>query len=108
MSSLLNMSAVLRDMDTMDRRRAGMFYALAVIAAKSGYKRAAKGFGEECILLLTKIGTNSFEECATVDALVEDVVMPDFLHENIVRERLSLFGVELSEMNGLSTTPKGE
>jgi hypothetical protein len=92
--SLMNATAMFKEIDALERKRAEMLYATAVASAQSGYSRVAKGFAEECILLLRKIGTNTYQECATGAPCLEGVTMPDFLHEGVVRERLKTFGIE--------------
>ncbi len=93
--SLLNASSALRELDSLERKKAEVLFVLAVLSAKHGYKSIAKGCAEECILLLRRVGAESYEECATSVVNLEGVILPDFLHEDTVRARLMSFGVQV-------------
>lgn len=93
--SLLNASAAIKELDSLDRKRAETLFTLAVLNARHGYKRVARGYAEECILLLRRIGTETYEECATSDICCQGVVLPEFLHEDVVRARLKPFQVQV-------------
>jgi hypothetical protein len=94
--SLLAAVHAFGEIDSLERRRAETLYASAVLLARSGYGHAAKGFGKECIALLKKIGTDTQEECATHMASVCGVPLPEYLHEDVVRDRLGGFAVVLN------------
>lgn len=94
--SLMDAVSVMREVDALERKRAERLYALAIINARSGYQRVAKGYAEECVLLLRKIGAETYEECATCTACVEDVPMPEFLHEDVIRQSLASYKISLS------------
>ena len=91
--SLLKAANAMRELDSLERQRAEHLFVLAMLNAGRGYMRVAKGYAEECILLLRKIGTDSYEECATSTVCLEGVSMPEFLHEGVVRHRIEHFGV---------------
>lgn len=91
--SLLDAVSVLEELDALDRKRAQALYALAILNAQRGYKRVAKGYAEECIRLLRRIGTRTYEECATNSVRLGEVALPEFLHEDVVRARLQSLGV---------------
>ena len=93
--SLMNASSVLLEIDALERKRAERLYALAIINVHSGYQRVAKGYAEECILLLRKIGDDTYEECATRTACVENIPMPEFLHEDVVRQNMAFYKITL-------------
>ncbi len=93
--SLLNASVALRELDFLDRKRAETLFTLAVLSAMHGYMRVAKGYAEECILLLRRIGTETYEECATSVVCCNGVILPEFLHEDVVRARLGSFQVQV-------------
>jgi hypothetical protein len=82
----------------LDRRRAEALFALAIITARSGYLRAAKGFAEECVLLLQQIGMDTREDCATHATHVQGVLLPEFLHTEVVHDRLRAYNVRLGTM----------
>lgn len=93
--SLLSASIALKDLDSLDRKRAETLFILAVLSAKRGYLRVAQGYAEECILLLSRVGTETYEECVTSGLCCQGVVLPDFLHEDVVRARLKSFHVQV-------------
>lgn len=93
--SLLDASAALRELDSLDRKRAETLFVLAVLNANHGYYRVARGYAEECILLLSRIGTESYEECATNFVCLQGIVLPEFLHEGVVRARLKELEVQV-------------
>jgi len=93
--SLLNASVLTKELDLLDRKRAEILFVLAILNAKRGYVRVAKGYAEECILLLHRIGADSYKECATNFTCLEGVAMPEFLHEDVVRARLKPFQVQV-------------
>lgn len=96
--SLLDAVSVLKELDTLDRKRAETLYVLAILNAQRGYKRVAKGYAEECIRLLRHIGTRTYEECATNSVCLGEVMLPEFLHEDVVRARLQSLGVSVSRV----------
>ena len=91
--SLLNASAALNELAQLDRKRAETLFVLAVLNVRHGYLHVAEGYAKECIFLLRRIGTESYEDCATNRIALEGVVLPEFLHEDVVRSRLGLLGV---------------
>ena len=94
--SILNAVSVLNELETLDRRKTQVLFVLAILNAKHGYPCVAKGYAEECILLLRRIGTDSYEECATNIPSLGGVLLPELLHEEVVRERLKFFKIELA------------
>ena len=93
--SLINASVALRELDSLDRKKAEILFTLAILNARHGYGRVAKGYAEECILLLRRIGTETYEECATSVVCCQGVALPEFLHEDVVRARLKPFQVQV-------------
>ncbi len=89
--SLLKVMSAVRELHSLDRKRAEMLYVLATLNARQGYFLVAKGYAEECLLLLSQIGSNSYEECATNLVCVEGVCLPEFLHEGVVCDYFASF-----------------
>jgi hypothetical protein len=86
-------ASVLEELDSLDRKRTEALYASSVAAAQSGYSHLAKGLGEECIVALRKRHATTREETATHQACVGGIAMPEFLHEDVVRQRLGTFNI---------------
>lgn len=93
--ALLNSYSALKELDSLDRKKAEMLYVLAVLNAKHGYKLVAKGYAEECIKLLRHIGDKTYKECATTTVCIGGVALPEFLHEDVVRQQLTYHGVQV-------------
>lgn len=91
--SLPDVTSALKELDTLDRKRAETLYVLSILNARRGYKLVAKGYAEECIRLLRHMGNNTYEECATNFTCLGGVALPDFLHEEVIRARLQPLGV---------------
>lgn len=96
--SLSRAISTLREVETLDRKSAEAFFVLAVLTARRGYLRIAKGCAEECVLRLRKMGTDTREECATHETVIEGVTLPEFLHEEVVQDRLRAYNVRLGHM----------
>lgn len=84
-----------RAIDSLDRNQAAVLYASAIAHARRGDRHIAKGFAEQCILLLRDIGSHTVEDCATEVSTVGGVAIPDFLHEEVVRQRLGAYQIPL-------------
>lgn len=93
--SLHNASKALRELALLDRKRAETLFVLAILSARHGYSLVARGYAEECIALLGRLGTESYEDCATNFVRLEGVELPELLHEDVVRNRLSAYGVQV-------------
>ncbi|HEY4488687.1 MAG TPA: hypothetical protein VJB97_04165 [Candidatus Paceibacterota bacterium] len=86
---------MIKEVDDLERRRAETLYAAAVQSAHTGNMRISKGFAEECVLVLRRVGTDTQEECVARSARIGKVELPDFMHEEVVRQKLRSFGVNL-------------
>lgn len=93
--SLLGAVMVFGEVDALEHQKAELLYVSAVLSARSGYRKVARGFGEECIALLRRIGADTPEECATQHTVVYGVALPEYLHADVVRDRLSGYSVTL-------------
>jgi len=97
--STTNAISALKNLHILDLKKAEMLFALAILNAQHGYRRVAKGYAEECISLLKRIGTNTLEDCVTNLISLEGVAMPEFLHENVVRVRLESYDIHIDSSN---------
>lgn len=93
--SLLDAVPAVLELDSLDRRRAEMLFALSVLNARRGYLHVAKGYGRECLALLGRIGTDTCAECATSTTSIYGVLLPDFLHQDTVRAALKPFKIRI-------------
>ena len=90
-----NTIAAAKTLNDCRHKEAETLYVLAVLYARHGYKEVATGFGRECIGLLRRLGTDTMEDCATNFVCLEGVALPEFLHEDVVRDRLKTHKIEV-------------
>lgn len=76
----------LRDVDP--RNAAEYAYVLAQLYKRAGDNEQAIRFGRESIALFDKCRMETMEDCAARNVLIEDVAIPDFIHQDVVRDRL--------------------
>lgn len=76
----------LREVDP--RNAAEYAYVLAQLHKRAGGDEQAIHFGREAIALLNKCRMDSMEECAAHNMVIEGVVLPDLIHQDVVRDRL--------------------
>lgn len=93
--SLENTAVAFKVLADLRRKEAETLYVVAVLAAQSGLTEIAAGSARECVKLLASLGTDTMEECATRSTVVAGVALPEFLHEDVVRERLAHHGITL-------------
>ena len=77
------------------RRAAEVAYVLAQLLLKSGNQKEAIYFGRECISLFDRCKMETEEDCAARYTVLEGVALPDFIHQEVVKNRLALAGLEL-------------
>lgn len=78
--------AILKESDP--RNAAEHAYALAVLYQRQGNLDEAVRFGREAITLLGQCPTDTLNECAARNTILEGVAIPDILHEAVIRDRL--------------------
>lgn len=74
--------------NTKPKEAAEYALALAVIYKRKGNNERAIQYGKEAIALLDQCPTDSLEDCAGVNILIEDVLIPGILHQQVVRNYL--------------------
>jgi hypothetical protein len=85
-----NLESYYADLKTKDPRRAAeILYALAVINKSKGKLEDAKKYVIESIELFESLNIQTLEESASLYSIVNGVVIPDYIHEGVVRDRLS-------------------
>lgn len=70
-------------------------YALAIWHAKHGLKEVAAGYARECLALLKTLGSETMEDCACTTNKLEDIFIPELMHEDVVKRDLARYGVTL-------------
>lgn len=70
------------------RNAAEHAYALAMLSKHDGNNDQAVKFGNEAIALFNKCNMDTMENCASRNTTIEGVVIPDLIHQDVVRDRL--------------------
>src|SRR5262245_51136603 len=70
------------------REAAELAYALAVRFQSEGRVRHAAEYGRACLALYEELPTSTIEQCTPTQMRVAGILMPNYLHEDIVRSRL--------------------
>jgi hypothetical protein len=78
--------SLLREVDP--RNAAEHAYVLAQLYNRAGKMEQALQFGRESIALFDKCRMETIEECASRNTVIEGVVLPDLIHQEVVRNRL--------------------
>ena len=81
--------------ETNPRAAAEMAYVLSVLAVRAGDYASAHRFGLESIILFRELQISTEEDAETLFFNLNGVLLPDLIHEKVVRDRLSLMGVVL-------------
>lgn len=71
------------------RKAAELAYVIAMLAKGNGENEKAIKFGKECISILDSLNVQTMEECATQLVVVNGISLPEFIHADVVRDRLS-------------------
>lgn len=87
-------SALEKDFDNMKdvdpRKAAEVAYVLAKLHLDDGDIEKATHFGQESIRLFDGCEMETLRDCATHYTVLEGVVLPDIIHQKVVRNRLSV------------------
>lgn len=71
------------------KKAAEIAYVIAKNAKNNGNNPKATEFGKECIRLLDIVNPQTMDECAPIFTVVNGIALPEFLHQDVVRDRLS-------------------
>lgn len=74
---------------TDPRKAAELAYVIAMIAKKDGGNKKAAEYGKESVGILNELNVQSYEDCATQYATVNGIALPELIHADVVRDRLS-------------------
>lgn len=86
MLSLQQKFELLKNTDPRDA--AEHAYALAMIHKRNGNTEEAVRFGRETITLFGQFPMETLEQCAARNVTIENIAIPDIIHEEVVRDRL--------------------
>ncbi len=75
--------------DKNPKKAAEIAYVIAKNAKNNGNSYKATEFGKECIRLLDIVNPQTMEECAPLLTVVNGIALPEFLHQDVVKDRLS-------------------
>jgi len=70
------------------RRAAEHAYALAVLYKNAGNNVFAAAYGNQTISLLELCPSDTYQDCAETDRIIEGVCTPDLMHTEVARDRL--------------------
>jgi len=76
----------LRDVDP--RNAAEYAYVLAMLHKQAGDNEQAVRFGREAIALFDKCRMETMVDCAANNVAIEGIALPDFIYQDVVRNRL--------------------
>jgi hypothetical protein len=74
---------------TDPRNAAEHAYALAMLNKRVGDNDKAVKFGREALAHLNKCRLESASDCATINVVIEGIALPEFIHQEVVRDRLA-------------------
>lgn len=77
-----------RECEVDKRNAAEIAYAVAVVSRKAGDFEKAKRYAEAAISMFEELNTTALEDAAARNSVIEGVVIPELIHENVVRDRL--------------------
>lgn len=69
------------------RNVAEISYAIAVIARNNGDLQKAKKYAQVAISIFEELNVQTIEDAAARNNIIEGIVIPELIHENVVRER---------------------
>lgn len=71
------------------RDAAELAYVIAMSAKSAGDDEKAIEYGKESIRIFDKLNVQTMLECATRYVVVNGIGMPEFIHADVVRNRLA-------------------
>jgi len=71
------------------RKAAELAYVIAMLAKKEGENEKAVRYGRESITLFDSLNVQTMDECTTRYVTVNGISLPDYIHSDVVRDRLS-------------------
>lgn len=70
------------------RRAAEIAYVIAKKAKADGDNEKAIKFGNEAVMILDNLNVSTMEECATFYTVLNGICLPDYIHSDLIRNRL--------------------
>ena len=69
------------------REAAELAYAIAALKRRAGDREGAAQYARRAIELFKTVSTDTLEDCAARNTIVDGIVIPDLIHEDVVRDR---------------------
>lgn len=85
-----NIEAVFEGMVTNEPRKAAeLAYVIAITAKVAGNNDKAREYGKKAIELFDQLNVQSQDDCAAIYVVINDIALPDLIHQDVVRNSLS-------------------
>jgi hypothetical protein len=88
---LTDVIAELEQMLSSGRKKeaAELAYVVSIRRQAEGHVREASAYAQKCLALYEELPTDTIDQCAPTRVKIAGVSLPDYLHENVIRSRLS-------------------
>ncbi len=80
------------------RRAAEVAYVLAVLKKEKGNIQEARKYGTESIKLFKELNIQTLKDAGALYNILNGVVLPDYIHEGVVRDRLLDLNLQCSKL----------
>lgn len=70
------------------RNAAETAYAIAILSKEAGDLKKAKKYAENAISIFKELNIQGLEDAAARNNVIGGVVIPELIHENVVKDRL--------------------
>ena len=89
-TKITDIENIFEDMRISDPRRAAeLAYIVAMTAKANGDNDKAIKFGKMSVKIFDELNVQTMEECAARYTVVNGIALPDLIHSDVVRDRLS-------------------
>lgn len=96
MENLVTLETAFSDLKEKDKRLAAeISYVLAVKAHKNGEAKKSQFYAAECVKMFDELDPEikTLEDAASHLNVVDGVVLPEFIHAKVVKERFQKMGI---------------
>lgn len=69
------------------REAAELAYVIATLKRREGDREGAAQYARRAIDLFKSVPTDTLEDCAARNTVIDGIALPDLIHEDVVRER---------------------
>jgi hypothetical protein len=85
------LTEALSKLSTQNPREAAEYaFAMATLALQDGDADMAAKYAKTSVELFERSHTDTLEDCAPINAEIAGVIIPDIIHEGVVRARFGL------------------